>query len=584
MKTGVPPLRPTLTGTHGMVTAEHHLSAIAGLQMLLAGGNAVDAAVAAILVEGLVNPDKNTLGGEVPMLIYSAAERRVYAINGNTCAPRAATIDLFRSRGIDLIPNEGLLGAGVPATLDALVTALDRFGTMTFAQVAAPVIAHAERGIALHTGIRGQGFAWTIGGEEDRFLHHWPSSARVYCPGGAWPQLGTRFRNPDLAATYRLLVEAEDGARRGGRSAGLRAARDRFYRGDIARQIVQFSAENGGLLALEDFADFETRVEEPVSADYRGVQVFKCPPWSQGPVFLQSLRLLEGFNLCALGHNSAAYIHTLTEALKLAFADRERYYGDPECVDVPLEGLLARQYAESRRTLIDPATASAELRPGDPRTGAALLREVPSLVGRGWGAGTSHVDAVDADGNLVAATPSGAWISSSPVVEGLGFPLTTRCQTFYLEEGHANALAPGKRPRTTLTPSLALREGRPYLAFGTPGGDNQDQWSLQFFLNVVDFGMELQEAIEAPKFSSTHWPNSFYPHKAEPKRLRVEGRIPTRVRRRLAEMGHDIAVRADWSEGFVLAVMVHPETGILQAGADPRGAVQGAFQAYAAGW
>jgi len=378
-------------------------------------------------------------------------------------------------------------------------------------------------------------------------------------------------------------MDAEAAARKRGREAAIDAARERFYRGDIAREIAAWSDANGGLLALDDLAAFTTRIEEPVTADYRGVTVHKCGPWSQGPVYLQQLRLLEGFDLAAMGHNSADYVHTLIEAAKLAFADREQYYADPEFTRVPLEGLLSARYAAVRRELIDPRRASMEQRPGDPINYRPLL-ERPADAPRSWGSGTIHVTAADGRGNMIAVTASGGWIPSSPVVESLGFPLGSRMQTFYLDESHANALKPGKRPRTTLTPSIATRAGQPWLSFGTPGGDQQDQWTLQFFLNLVDFGMSVQEAIEAPRFSTAHFPSTFYPHNARPGVLRVEERIDPAVRAELSARGHQVEVRPPWCEGHVLGIRFDPARRLLEGGADPRGQMAVVMPAQAIGW
>ncbi|MGC2276058.1 MAG: gamma-glutamyltransferase, partial [Candidatus Binatus sp.] len=397
------------------------------------------------------------------------------------------------------------------------------------------------------------------------------------------PMPGSVLKNPALANFFKRVLDSESSAKNRGRESGLDAARDRFYRGDIARDIVAWSDANGGLLAADDLARFTTRIESPASADYRGVTVFKCGPWSQGPVFLQQLKLLEGFDLAAMGHNSADYIHTVIEAAKLSFADREAYYGDPEFIDVPLDGLLSDRYAAIRRDLIDAAQASMEQRPGDPIAMRAM-RAAPTSGARPWGGGTIHVTAADRDGNLIAVTASGGWIPSSPVIDALGFPLGTRMQTFYLDERHPNALMPGKRPRTTLSPSLAMRKGEPYLAFGTPGGDQQDQWTLQFFLNVVDFAMDLQAAIEAPKFSTPHFPSTFYPHDNRPGVLRIEDRVPANVRDALAARGHKIEVRPSWSEGRVLGVQINTQTGVLAGGADPRGQAAPVMPAQVIGW
>jgi gamma-glutamyltranspeptidase/glutathione hydrolase len=573
-------------GTHGMVATEHYLSALIGVEVLKRGGNAVDAAVAATFAEGVVNPHMHTIGGEVPMLIYMADSRQVSAINGNTAAPQRATIEWFTDQGMSLIPGEGLLTAGVPAAPGALLTALERFGTMTLAGVLQPALELARDGFPMHPGLQGPSdyLPFSIWHCVETFQERWPTSARLYLPQGRLPDVGTIFRNRDLANVFERLLQAERSAASQGRAAGLKAARDFFYKGEIAQQIATFVQRHGGLLEVDDLAAFETKVETPVAVQYRGYEVFKCGPWSQGPVFLQQLRLLEGYDLPALGHNTAAYIHLVTEAAKLAFADREAYYGDPDFVPVPLKELFSEEYTAGRRTLIDPDRASLELRPGDPANGAPLRPGQGPLVGREWQRGTVHVAVVDRHRNLVAATPSGAWIAGSPVVEGLGFPLTSRIQVFYLDHHHPNALAPRKRPRTTLTPSLVLRDGEPFMAFGTLGLDQQDQWTLQFFLNVVEFGMPLQEAIEAPKFSSKHFPSSIYPHTAEPGVLRVEGRVPYEVRRALQAKGHQIVTQPDWVEGYVVGVQVDTDHGVVYGGADPRGVLSTLLPAYAIGW
>src|ERR1700690_2684682 len=374
---------PLVMGRGAMVPPEHYLSAAAGARIFAKGGNAIDAAVAATLVEGVVNPHMHTIGGEAPMLIYLANARRVVAINGNMTAPGRATIDHYRGLGLKLMPPEGLLAAGVPAAFDALAIALREFGTMQFAEVVAPALALCEDGFPMHHGLAGDGetphdLSGLIGTASIRvnakkFREKWPTSAAVYLPGGELPHTGDIIRNPALANFFRRLADAEAGARNRGREAAIDAARDRFYRGDIARDIVKWSDANGGLLAEEDLATFTTKIEAPVSADYRGITVHKCQPWSQGPVFLQQLRLLEGFDLVAMGHNSANYIHHLVEAAKLAFADREQYYGDPVFTRVPLEGLLSQRYSDLRRALIEPQRASMDQRPGDPVEMRALL-------------------------------------------------------------------------------------------------------------------------------------------------------------------------------------------------------------------
>jgi gamma-glutamyltranspeptidase / glutathione hydrolase len=583
---------PVVMGREAMVATEHYLSASAGARVFARGGNAIDAAVAATLVEGVVNPHMHTIGGEAPMLIYLASAARVVAVNGNMAAPTAATIEHYRRLGMDLVPGEGLLAAGVPAAFDALAAALGRFGTLTLADVAEPVLKLCENGMPMHPGLSGDGetpqdLSGLIGraslrSNERKFREQWPTSGAIYLPNGELPRPGDIIKNPALASFFHRLLDAEAAARKRGREAAIDAARDRFYRGDIAREIVRWSDANGGLLQFNDLEKFATRFEESVTVDYRGITVHKCQPWSQGPVFLQQLRILDGLDLRRMGHNSADYIHYLVEAAKLAFADREAYYADPEFVHVPLDGLLSRKYAELRRALIEPSRAATECRAGDPIAMRAL---VDGGVGpRSWGPGTTHVTAADGQGNMVACTASGGWIPSSPVIDTLGFPLGTRMQTFYLDERHPNALMPGKRPRTTLTPSLATRDGQPFLSFGTPGGDQQDQWTLQFFINLVDFGMGLQEAIEAPRFSTAHFPSSFYPHNVMPGVLRVEDRIEKNVIEQLAARGHKVVVRPPWCEGHVLGIRFDPNRRLLEGGADPRGQLAVVLAAQAIGW
>lgn len=568
--------RPVLQGTLGMVAAGHYLAAAIGLRLLETGGNAVDAGVAAGFALALLKPQSVGIGGEGPILIHLAKEGRSVAVTGQGWAPRAATIDWFSSRGISLIPSDGFLPATVPAQFAAWCTALQHFGTASLADVLGPAVEMAESGFPMYSALR-NGVARVA----DRFLTEWPSSAAVYLPGGRLPEEGELVRNPDWARTLKGAIDASLRAAGSGRQAAIQAAIDYFYTGPVAEQAVRFSSANAfgddtgekhtGLLSLDDFAAYGangTSIEEPVRVTYRGVEVLKCGPWSQGPVLLQQLKLLEGYNLRGLGHNTAEYLHVYLESAKLAFADRERYYGDPEFTTVPMGRLLSDEYAAQRRELIDSRRASLEQRPGSAGVAhAASAARWPVVT-----ADTTHVDAVDQWGNLFAATPSGGWIGSSPVVEGLGFPLGTRGQMFYLDQQHANALVPRKRPRTTLSPSLALRQGQPWLAFGTPGGDQQDQWSLQFFLNVVDFGMDMQEALDAPTVHTTHFPGSFYPHNAEPGGTRVESRIPPEVRDELAARGHKVTVDGPWSHGQVTAV-AREGNGVLSGAASPRGRV-----------
>jgi gamma-glutamyltranspeptidase/glutathione hydrolase len=559
-----------------MVAAGHYLAAAIGLGLLERGGNAIDAGVAAGFALALLKPQSVGIGGEAPILIHLAEQRRSVAINGQGWAPRAATLDWFRAHGLALIPSDGFLPATVPAQFAAWCTALRQFGTRPLADVLGPAVDLAEGGFPVYAALRNN-----ILKLRERYASEWPTSAAIYLQQGQAPEEGTLIRNPDWARSLKGAIDASLRAGSSDRDASIQAAIDYFYTGPIAQQAVAFSSSHAftddsgqphtGLLSLEDFADYGargTRIEEPVRLEYHGVEVLKCGPWTQGPVFLQQLRLLDGFDLPALGHNTAEYLHTYLEATKLAFADRERYYGDPAFVTVPLGLLLSEDYAAERRELIDPQRASLDLRPGSIAVAAApAAGRWPVVSGD-----TTHVDAVDRWGNLFAATPSGGWTGSSPVVEALGFPLGTRGQMFYLDERHANALAPGKRPRTTLTPSLALREGQPWLAFGTPGGDQQDQWTLQFFLNVVDFGMDLQEALDAPTVHSRHFPGSFYPHQADPGGVRVESRIPAEVRDELAARGHDVALDGPWNHGQV-TVVARERNGVLSGAASPRGRV-----------
>lgn len=573
--------RPVLMGTHGIVTAGHYLGAAAGFRMLQKGGNAIDAGVAAGIALNVLEPQSNGIGGEVPILIYSARQKRVYAINGQGCAPKAATIEWFKNRGIDIIPGDGFLPATVPGAFGSWVTALMHFGRLSLKDVLEPTIELTEEGFPLYPGLQG-----SIRGLADKFQNQWPSSAKVYLPDSRVPEVGEIFQNKDWANTFKKTIDAEIKNRHRGREAALQAAIDCFYKGEIAERIVEFAKNtevldaskqrNRGLFTIEDFHNYRTKVEEPVTFNYRGYDVHKCSTWCQGTVFLQQISLLEGYDLAKMGHNSADYIHTVMEAAKLAFADREKYYGDPDFVDVPFDKLLSKEYAAERRKLIDSEKASMELRPGD--VSAIALSEGnpdPSV----YTGDTTHCDAIDCEGNMIAATPSGGWIPSSPVVEGLGFPLGTRGQMFYLDPNHANALVPGKRPRTTLTPSLVTKDGEPFMVFGTPGGDCQDQWTLDFFLNFMDFSMNLQEAIDAPNYHTNHFPNSFYPHNASPGSITLEGRIPESVCEELKARGHKVNVTGDWSSGRVLAITFNPKTGVISAGASPRGQLS-----YAMGW
>ena len=562
---------PRLMGTHGAVAANSYLSVNAAVDILKSGGNAFDAAVAATLVEGVVNPQMHTMGGECPMLVRLAGESRVISVNGNTAAPAKATPEAYLSRGLKDVPDEGILAAGVPAAFSALMTALSRWGTMSLREVSTHARELAAKGFPMHSGLRSSHkYGLTV--LRDKFLGQWPATGRLYIPGGRVPEIGEPVRNPAYARVLEYL-------------ASEKSPLDAFYKGDIAAEIARFSQERDGLLAREDLAGFETRLEEPARLRFRDTELYKCGFWTQGPAELQTLALMSRFDLDAMGPASPDYCHLLIEAMKLAFADREQYYGDPEQTMVPAEILLSDEYSARRAGLIDLRRASEDLRPGDARRNAALLPEDERLTPKSWGPGTVHVDVVDAKGNMASFTPSGAWLMSSEVIESLGFPLSVRMMTFYLgPQHHPNVVAPGRRPRTTLTPSLAFRNGRPWMTFGTMGGDNQGQWLLQFFLYRAAFGMTIQEAIEAPKLSTEHFPGFFAPHEGFPNRVRIEPRFGSKVLEELRRRGHVLDVAPDWSEGFVSAAQIDEESGRLEAGCDPRGSKSEVFPAFAFCW
>ncbi|HXY85882.1 MAG TPA: gamma-glutamyltransferase family protein [Gaiellaceae bacterium] len=571
--------RPELRGTFGMVASTHWLGTAAGMAVLERGGNAFDAAVATGFALQVVEPHLNGPGGDLPAILYFADAGDVHVICAQGTAPAAATIDHFRGLGLELIPGTGLLPAVVPGAFDGWLLMLREFGTWRLADVLEFAIGFAEDGHPLAPRVPD-----LILEVEQVFRAEWPTSAAVYLAGGV-PRAGAIFRNRTLAQTYRRIVHESRG---GSREEELDRARSLWYEGFVAEAIDEFARKevmdasgrrHSGLLTGDDLASWHATLERPVSSDYHGHTVFKTGPWGQGPVFLQQLALLSGFDLPAMGIASTELVHTVVECAKLAFADREAWYGDPEFVDVPLDLLLGKDYADERRALVGDG-ASGELRPGgdDPR----LPRPVEVTTAAGVGeptratGDTCHLDVVDRYGNIVSATPSGGWLWSSPVVPELGFPLGTRAQMFWLEEGLPNSLEPRKRPRTTLSPSLAFRGGDPYMAFGTPGGDQQDQWSLLFFLHHVDLGLDLQAAIDAPSFHTDHFPSSFYPRETERRKVEVEGRFAPSVVDELRERGHDVHVLENWSLGRVSAAA--REDGVLKAAANPRGMV-----GYAAG-
>jgi gamma-glutamyltranspeptidase/glutathione hydrolase len=556
--------RPELRGTFGMVASTHWLASAAGMAILERGGNAFDAAVATGLTLQVVEPHLNGPGGDLPAVFWSAEREEPLVLCAQGVSPAAATIERYRSSGHDLVPGTGLLAACVPGAFDGWMLLLREFGTMRLADVLEFAIGYAEDGFPVVPGI-----PQTIEATAE-LLREWPASAELYLPP---PEPGTLFRNPRLAATYRRIVEESRG---GDREDEIERARDVFYRGFVAEAIDRFSAENGGLLIGEDLAGWRATLEAPATYDYEGLTVCKTGPWGQGPVFLQQLALLEGFDLRSLGLGSAEFVHTVVECAKLAFADREAFYGDPDFVDVPLERLLSREYNDERRKLVG-AEAADGLRPG----GGKLPSSIPEAVatagtGEPTRGDTVHLDVVDRFGNVFSATPSGGWLQSSPVIPELGWPLGSRAQMFWLEPGLPSSLEPRKRPRTTLSPSLALRGGDPYLAFGTPGGDQQDQWTLVFFLAHTVFGLDLQAAIDAASFHTDHFPSSFYPRQMLPRSLSIEARYGVAAIAELRDRGHEVDVTDAWSLGRVSAA--GREDGLLKAGANPRG-----MQGYAAG-
>ena len=601
--------RPELKGTFGMAASTHWLASAAAMGVLERGGNAFDAAAAGGFVLQVVEPHLNGPGGEVPILVYSENKSRIEVICGQGVAPQAATLERFRELGLALVPGTGLLPAVVPGAFGAWLLMLRDYGTLPLSEILAPAIHYAEHGYPLVPRIVN-----ALSTVQDLFRNEWPTSAEIYCRGDL-PKPGDLFRNPVLAATYRrILQEAE--AVGGDRERQIEAARKAWYEGFIAEAVDKFyrSAElldtsgrkHGGLLTGEDMARWRPTIEAPVTYDYHGYTVAKCGPWSQGPLMLQQLALLRDIPLAEMDPVGPEFVHSVVEAAKLAFADREAWYGDAEGYEAPLATLLSDAYNAERRALIGDA-ASTEFRPGSPdgrkpnlppyRIADENSLDINALLGAGeptvardgeprtdrsgaMRGDTCHIDVIDRWGNMVAATPSGGWFQSSPVVPGLGFSISTRAQMFWLQGGLPSTLAPGRRPRTTLTPSMALRDGKPYLAWGTPGGDQQDQWSLILFLRHVHHGLNLQESIDAPSFHSEHCPSSFWPREARPNRLVLEGRFPPETVDALRARGHDVEVGENWSEGRLSACSRedHGGTLYLRAAANPRG-----MQGYAVG-
>jgi gamma-glutamyltranspeptidase/glutathione hydrolase len=587
--------RPEIDGTFGVVTSTHWIATAVGMATLEKGGNAFDAAVATAFTLQVVEPHLNGPGGDVPIIIFDAKRGRTEVICGQGPAPAAATIAHYRGLGLDMIPGTGLLATCIPGMFDAWMLLLRDYGTLTLADVLSPAIGYAKNGHPLVERANA-----TIAIVETLFREHWPSSAEIYLPGGKVPPTGTLFTNKTLAATYaRVLKDAQSAG--GDRKVQIERARKIWSQGFVAEAIDRFcrtqavmdtsGTPHRGVLTGDDMARWHATIGEPLSYDYGRYSVCKAP-WSQGPVMLQQLALLKHFDLERIDMVGPDFIHLQVECSKLAFADREKFYGDPDFVEVPMKSLLSDAYNDARGKLIS-EKASLELRPGLVEGFGAVVKlqreqGKHSAVGA-MGAGeptvgrlgevigdTVHFDIIDQAGNMVSSTPSGGWLQSSPVIPELGFGLGTRAQQFWLQDNHPASLAPGKRPRTTLSPTLALRDGEPYLAWGSPGGDQQDQWTTLFFLRHVHGRMNLQEAIDAPAWHSEHFPISFWPRTARPGVLVIENRVPKPTIDELKRRGHLVEVGPDWSEGRLTAAS--RDGGRRRAAANPRG-----MQGYAAG-
>ena len=587
--------RPEILGTFGVVTSTHWIASAVGMSILEKGGNAFDAAVATGFVLQIVEPHLCGPGGDMPAVLYSKKKDKVEVICAQGPALAGATIEHYTSEGLKLIPGDGLLATVIPGSFDGWMLMLRDYGRLSVRDVLEPAIYYAENGHPLLPRVSA-----TIKGLAEFFEKEWPTSYETWVPGGSVPEPNSNFKNPVLAETWkRIISEAEA---KQGREAQIEAARDAFYRGFVAEKIASYlrTAEvmdasgnsHKAVLTADDMANWSATIEEPQTYDYHGWTVAKIGPWGQGPVFLQTLSILKGMDIAAMAPDGADFVHTVTEAMKLAFADREIYYGDPKFAEVPLDQLLSDTYAAARRKLITDE-ASFDLRPGklpgfeqqydvtmdmlgaDSKTGAVYEPTMAHL--REKRGDTVHIDVIDREGNMVSVTPSGGWLQSSPIVPGLGFCLNSRAQMFWLKPGLPTSLAPGKRPRTTLTPSLALYEGRPTLAFGTPGGDQQEQWQLSFFLRYVHHKMNLQAAIDQPLFHTSHFPGSFYPRTREPGGLMVEGNFSADVLENLRARGHALTVSDPWTIGRLTAARRDAD-GLLRAAATPR-----LMQAYAIG-
>jgi gamma-glutamyltranspeptidase/glutathione hydrolase len=588
--------RPEIEGTFGVVTTTHWIATAVGMATLEKGGNAFDAGVATAFALQVVEPHLNGPGGDVPVIVHDVKRGRTEVICGQGPAPAKATIAHYKSEGLEMVPGTGLLAACVPGTFESWMLLLRDYGTMRLREVLEPAISYASNGYPLV-----ERACATIQTVEQLFRKHWPTSAAVYLPNNEVPKPGTIFANPKLAETYaRILKEAEGAG--SDRVAQIERARKAWSHGFVAEAIDRFcrtqavmdvsGSPHKGVLSADDMARWVPTVEAPLTYDYGRYTVQKAGVWSQGPVMLQQLALLKGFALDGLDPAGPEFIHLQVECAKLAYADREKFYGDPSFTEIPIQTLLSDAYNDERRKLISDK-ASMDFTPGSVEGFGSVVklrraeghREAVGAMGAGeptvgrFGevrGDTVHFDIIDTAGNMISATPSGGWLQSSPVIPDLGFCLGSRAQMFWLEENHPAALAPGKRPRTTLSPTMALRDGEPYLAWGSPGGDQQDQWITQFFLRHVHAGMNLQESIDAPAWHSEHFPISFWPRTARPGVLVLENRVPKAARDELTRRGHVVETGADWSEGRLTAASRVGKR--RRAAANPRG-----MQGYAAG-
>jgi gamma-glutamyltranspeptidase / glutathione hydrolase len=561
-----PTMFPPVRGTREMVGAANNQEVEAGYRILQQGGNAVDAGVAATFAAAVTEQSRFGMGGEMPLIIKLAGKPPII-VSGVGVAPAKATVDYYKSRPVEpfedaankpLVPPQGIKAAITPGVVDGLLLALQEYGTMSFAQVIQPAIDNAD-GFPIAEEFAGMLTSFK------RMLDMWPDSKAFFYPNGTIPQRGDIVRMPTLSNTLREMVDAEKKVK-GDRRKKIQAVRDIFYRGSIAKRFAAYSQANGGLIAYDDLANYKAEVDQPRTSTYRGYEIHKPGFWTQGPVMIQALNILEGYDLKKMGHNSPEYLHTVIEAVKLAFADRDRHYGDPKFSKIPEDTLLSKSYAEARRKLIDPAQASMESRPGNLGGGGSITSTQP--VADAPIHDTTCVNVVDSKGNAFSATPSGAWLPS--VIAGdTGIPFSTRLQSFVGDAGHPNQLAPGKRPRVTLSPTMVTKDGEFLFEMSTPGGDNQDQAMLQVLLNILEFGMTPQEAVEAPRFQTEHFYTSFAFHEFSPGKLNLEARIPKAVADKLETLGHKVMISGDWSNSSAPTVILKKD-GVLHGGADPR--------------